>query len=120
MVNEMFAVFFILFPFFTGSYEGCAAPVAGKVDSIFHLRTKHIRNGGLPVCYGDESVSHHSGHFSPSLLLHRPANRNANPCGMLLASVSKGIFVFPHIDYRFFLMDDVGSKSKTISPAVKS
>lgn len=88
--------------FFTGSYEGCAAPVAGKVDSIFHLRTKHIRNGGLPVCYGDESVSHHSGHFPPSLLFHRPANRNADPCGMLLAPVSKGIYVFPHIDYRFF------------------
>lgn len=71
----------------TGSYEGCAAPVAGKVDSIFYLRTKHIRNGGLLICYGDESVCHHSGHFPPSLLFYCPENWNADQSGMLLSPV---------------------------------
>lgn len=99
----------------TGSYQGCATPVAGKVDQIFHLGTKHIRNWGLPVCDGNEPVGHHSGHFPPPLLLHRPENRNADPSGMLLSPVSKGICVFRTLITDIFFMGDVGSNSTTIS-----
>lgn len=98
----MFNVFFILFFFFVGSYEGCVVFVVGKVDSIFYFRIKYIRNGGLFVCYGDEFVSYYFGYFLLFLFFYRLANRNVDSCGMLFVFVSKGIYVFSYIDYRFF------------------